>query len=217
MSSHELLSRGSGFITLTPKKALPIVLVSAHVAAPHRYSRYYPQEWLKHVEDGHVVAELDMKGDCVRLPLKDGYRHASLDVAGFMVEKKDWEGLKTLTLDSDELREGEEVAIAGYRVVGESGSGTEEVVETTICGVVREVKGDRLHVDTGLLSAEWGMCGGPVVLQQDEDTVVGMVEGTVAEGERTGESVVIGVKEISNFVADVEEEWIKQHPNLHQT
>ncbi len=53
VQKFELLARGSAFFAYRPGGEDPFqqVLVSAHVAAPHRFRHYFQQDWLDHVED----------------------------------------------------------------------------------------------------------------------------------------------------------------------
>lgn len=206
-----------------------IAVVSAHVAAPHRFRRYFPQDWLQHVRDSDCRSVLETRsedgkmvtGSIATLPLRNGFRHASLDVAAFIVDESavcDHEGTRVLQLQTQDSGSETEVVIAGYRLIGESGSGVESVVGAETIGEVSEVVKSRGFVDTGAVDTEMGMCGGPVVLKGDRGTCVGILEGLVprieegqqADGEMharvAGHSVFIGARELGMFLHDVETE-----------
>lgn len=204
-------------------------MVSAHVAAPHRFPRYFPQEWLQHVRDSDCRSVLETRsedgkivtGSIGTLALSTGFRHASLDVAAFIVDESavcDREDTQVLELQTEGGGIGTEVMISGYRLVGESGSGVEAVVGAETNGEVSEVVKSRGFVDTGAVDTEMGMCGGPVVLDRARGMCVGILEGLVprveegqgADGEMharvAGHSVFIGARELGMFLHDVETE-----------
>lgn len=211
-----------------------LALVSAHVAAPHRYRRYFPQEWLDFVQDRHCKTRLELHSERGRsvakllreVELSSGYRHASLDVAAFMLEDSDGTasriakdfGLKVLTLSdaSHSALDRSDVIVAGHRLHGERGSGEECVERCTLAGRVSLMEESRGYVDTGLHESEMGMCGGPVVLSSNETVCIGLLEGLVprlARGEEAkherhsqvaGHSVFISANELRLFLKDVE-------------
>lgn len=229
---HELLARGSGFYVRGPTTGAVIAVVSAHVAAPHRFPRYFPQEWLQHVRDADCRSVLETRsadgkivtGSIATQGLSSGFRHASLDVAAFVLDESamsDGKDMQVLTLDAETVRIGVEVVVGGYRLLGESGSGLEAVVGTETGGEVSELVKSRGFVDTGAVDTEMGMCGGPIVLAEERDTCVGILEGLVprvqegqkAEGEMhgrvAGHSVFIGARELGMFLQDVETEHVR--------
>lgn len=228
MKQFELLARGSGFYIRGPQTGIPIALVSAHVAAPHRFRNYFPHDWLSHVRDVNCRSVLETRSadgksvtNCIATQtLSHGFRHASLDVAAFVLDedilKQDNE-IQILTLSEAAFKKGTEVCIAGFRLLGESGSGTEAVVAAEVPGMVSELSPARGFIDTGSTETEMGMCGGPVVLNGDKDSCIGILEGLVPRrqpGDNEselhekvgGHSVFIGAKELGMFVHDVEAE-----------
>lgn len=206
-----------------------IAVVSAHVAAPHRFPRYFPQEWLRHVRDSDCRSLLETRsadgrtvtGSIATLPLASGFRHASLDVAAFVLDESalsDRSDVQVLRLDNEAGRIGTEVMVAGYRLIGESGSGLEAVVSAETGGEISEVVKSRGFVDTGAIDTEMGMCGGPIVVAEERDRCIGILEGLVprvkegeeAEGKMherlSGHSVFIAASELGMFLHDVETE-----------
>lgn len=203
------------------------MLVSAHVAAPHRYRKYFPQEWLSYVRDTDCRSVLEARsGDgksvtrCVTVQsLSRGFRHAALDIAAFVLDASALDGIEEfiVTLDERPLNIGMEVTVAGFRLLGESGSGTEAVVATEMRGQVSEIAETRGFIDTGDTETEMGMCGGPILRGDDNIKCVGILEGLIpraspsqAESEVHkrvgGHSVFIGARELGMFVHDVETE-----------
>lgn len=206
-----------------------MALVSAHVAAPHRFPSYFPHEWLQHVRDSDCRTLLETRSADGRKvsgvtsvqPLHVGYRHTSLDVAAFVLHDVTAEsilnaGLQILKLDDDDATHiGERVKIGGYRLQGESGSGTESVLKVELEGEVTERNKYRGFVDTGNVDSEMGMCGGPVVLNGAPEICLGLLEGLVPRPEKeqvaeeahrrlAGKSVFIGARELKMFLHDVE-------------
>lgn len=124
-----------------------------------------------------------------------------------------------LTLLSDEFKLdlGERVTIAGFSLVNEIGSGSEEVMSTHLKGTISERWPTRAFVDTGAVHSEMGMCGGPVVLVSNKNVCVGMLEGLVplrqsgavdedeVHTRLQGRSVIILATELHNFLSDIEE------------
>lgn len=247
-TEFELLARGSAFFVRGPSTGRPIAVVSAHVAAPHRFRHYFPQAWLQHVRDADCRSILQLELDASTSDdterkshhisthsLVHGFRHATLDVGAFVVAEdrvRDL-GLQVLTLpdiDQGDAAHGN-VVIAGFRLVGDSGSGTERVVLAHVQGKVAEVWNSRVFVDTGSVLTEMGMCGGPAVSATDRNVCVGILEGLVPplDDESTGDissgggevgtskhdkthkrlqnkSVLVGAQELRSFLHDVEAE-----------
>lgn len=203
------------------------------MAAPHRFPRYFPHEWLTHLRDADCRTLLETRssdgkivtGSIATQPLSSGYRHASLDVAAFVLNEADIpKDAKAAVLQladgDDEVRLGMEVVVAGHRLIGESGSGTEAVLNAETPGEISEVSGSRAFVDTGEVETEMGMCGGPVTLSANRNVCVGVLEGLVPRlrgGEEaqselhrriSGHSVVITARELRMFLHDVETEHV---------
>lgn len=229
----ELLARGSAFYVQGPNTGVTIALVSAHVAAPHRFRNYFPQSWLQHVRDAHCRTVLETRsqdgtlvtGKILAQALVAGFRHASLDVAAFPLDEdaiREKGDAPVLQLPADEasVESGQRISITGFRLLGESGSGTEAVVGTEVGGTVSEVWKSRAFVDTGDELTEMGMCGGPAVLADSPNICVGVLEGLVPllepedkpeeEHKRLqGKSVLVSAKELRMFLCDVESELEK--------
>lgn len=212
-----------------------MILVSAHVAAPHRFPNYFPQQWLQHVRDADCQSVLERRSKDGKIvtqlistqPLARGYRHSILDVAALVINdvsaEDAVENFPVLTLEdeAENISAGAEVLIAGHRLIGESGSGTEAVLHVETSGEVSEVGISRGFVDTGAVDTEMGMCGGPIVLASDRRTCVGLLEGLVpriGDNERVenelhrrvaGHSVFITARELRMFLHDVETEHSK--------
>lgn len=155
-------------------------------------------------------------------PLISGFRHASLDVAAFPLaddELNCQKDIPILELSPEDTTPAlrDQVTIAGFRLAGQSGSGTEAVIRTEINGTVSEVRKSRIFVDTGHLDTEMGMCGGPVVMMHNRLQCVGLLEGLVPRvtsgfqyGEThkrlQGKSVLVRSNELRKLVHDVETE-----------
>lgn len=213
MDSHELLSHGSGFFVRGPG-GRTLAVLSAHVAAPHRYRRYFPADWLDFVRDEHVRLVIGDEAEGISagdgsVGLADAFRHAELDVAAVVVgEDVAAEGV----LGFGEVMTGERVEVCGR---GDGGKDEERMT-----GEVIALDGERGFVDTGDVESVMGMCGGPVVR---DGRVVGLLEGLVPRvadgeeavsemhGEVAGCSVFVGAKEIQAFVGDVEKEWERSY------
>lgn len=213
---------------------MTIALVSAHVAAPHRFRTYFPQGWLQHVRDSDCRSLLETRSQdgkqvnstIMTQPLVQGFRHASLDVAAFLLkntEDTQHEQIPILNLppENHTIKDGDAVTISGFRLIGESGSGTEAVIPSEIQGVVSETWNSRVFVDTADILTEMGMCGGPAVSCHDRTLCIGILEGLVpevssdnAEDDDThkrlqNKSVLVGAKELRMFLHDVETEAAK--------
>lgn len=172
-------------------------------------------------EDGQMV-----KQGLAQHALIDGFRHARLDVGAFLLDRDATEavqqaGVTVLRMEGDatageaERWVGNDVRIGGFRLIGSSGEGTEAVVPTVVDGSVREVAGARGFIDTGDVTCEMGMCGGPVVLATNPEVCVGMLEGVVprvedgVDGGEThrrlqGMAVFVGGHELNMFLREVE-------------
>lgn len=208
MDSHELLSRGSGFFVHGPG-GRTLAVISAHVAAPHRYRRYFPADWLDFVRDEHVRLVIGDDPGAIAagdgsVRLADAFRHAELDVAAVVVGEDVTGGG---VLGFGEVMTGERVEVCGRRDGGK---------DERMAGEVVALDGERGFVDTGDVESVMGMCGGPVVR---DGRVVGLLEGLVPRvadgkeavsemhGKVAGCSVFVGAKEIQAFVDDVEKQW----------
>lgn len=226
---HELLARGSAFLLGDSSSPEVFALFCAHVAAPHRYRQYFPEDWLQFVRDEHCLIKLEN----VRSPspqfasespekafsldevrLVDAYRHASLDVAAYTLPRERVcaeEGINASQVQLLQLAEcsaGDEVVVKGHVLVGDAGSGSEHVCKTELEGVVAFADDERAFVDTGHGIAQMGMCGGPVVLKDSPSKCVGMLEGILQrQGETSsvskGQSVVIHAKQLDSFLKEM--------------
>eukprot|EP00178_Gracilaria_changii_P026150 TRINITY_DN803_c0_g1_i2.p1 TRINITY_DN803_c0_g1~~TRINITY_DN803_c0_g1_i2.p1 ORF type:complete len:285 (-),score=33.72 TRINITY_DN803_c0_g1_i2:743-1597(-) len=230
MKDFELLARGSSFFVPGPNTGALIALTSAHVSAPHRYENYFPHEWLRHVQDGNCRSLIETRSEngkevnttICNVPLPSGFRHFSLDVAAFVLDERSEElirsqNISVMKIDDAEPEVGTEVTIGGFRLLGESGSGTEAVMEAPLDGKVSEIVHSRMFVNTGDTVSEMGMCGGPVVLKDSPNICLGILEGLVPqveEGQDAGEmhrrvaghSVIITARELQMFLHDIETE-----------
>lgn len=218
-----------------PASGALIAVVSAHVAAPHQFPNYFTHDWLRHVRDSdcRTLLETRSKDGKVALDLitsqslSSGFRHSTLDVAAFVLDEKASQtiaklDLPILTLDTDEsastpTRIGQDVTLAGFQLIGESGCGTEAVVGVELHGTISEESKSRAFVNTGDMESEMGMCGGPVVKRRKRNVCVGVVEGLVPRPQHgedveemhrrvAGHTVLIGAKELGMFLHDVERE-----------
>lgn len=165
-------------------------------------------------------------------PLSSGFRHATLDVACFIIDEETMDRkvdgqILTLEMEKDDKSideiVGKDVVIAGYRLKGDSGSGVEAVIHTKMEGQVSRTSKSRGFINTGIVASEMGMCGGPIVLKGESEKCIGLLEGLVPkleEGEEAqnemhklvaGQSVFVSARELSMFVQDVETEYVKQN------
>lgn len=158
-------------------------------------------------------------------PLIKGFRHASLDVAAFLLHEDTLDAnpdMSVLELPSpdDPVEVTHPVTIAGFRLGGDSGSGTEAVVSTEMRGTVAEVWQSRVFADTGHTETEMGMCGGPIVMEHARSTCLGILEGLIPKAtddtdhgdnhkRLQGKSVFIHANELRMFLHDIETELTK--------
>lgn len=224
------MARGSAFCVAGPSTGVIISLVSAHVAAPHRYRRYFPAEWLSFVRDEHVQCHLEVRSESgdveipslVKIPLVASYRHSSLDVAAMIVGDATaaaLQGLHVLSLSTagPEQAVGESVIIHGHCLDGRAGSESELVRPVHVGGRVSLIDGEsRGFVDTSGVETVMGMCGGPVLNMHGD--VVGLLEGLVPSFKESsalspvhkgimGHSAFVTSKSLRLFVAEVEQVW----------
>ncbi len=208
-----MLAQGSGFVAGATEARRSFALVSGHVAAPHRWRRYFGHaEFLEYVTDKHCETRLHLRSDdgkppekdWLRVPLASGFAHSSLDIAAFPCDESG------RTLRDEPLADGEEVVVHGHVLLGTDG--VDGVVPTTVPGMYVCRDGSRGFVKTED-ECEMGMCGGPVL--DGDGNIVGMLEGVVPrlrEGVKpdsemharvAGTAVFIGAQEIDLFLVDV--------------
>lgn len=198
--------------------AASYAVVSAHVAAPHRWRGYYPSaDYLAYVKDKHCETRLGWRAldGCengaaiLRAPLVRGFAHSELDVACFAADGESSAG--AFKLRTRELTDGEKVYIHGHVLRGVDGA--DGVVPTRIDGLFLATDGARAFARTEH-KCELGMCGGPVL--DADGLVVGMLEGVVPEltGDAqpksklhkkvSGSAAFITAQELCSFLQDVE-------------
>lgn len=213
-------------------------MTSAHVAAPHRFPQYFPQDWLRHVQDKDCRVKFEACAPngsfrtitTITQPLTAGFRHSFLDVAAFVPQKDLADAMHQmapLTLVSkEEVKIGDPVSIAGFRLTGESGLGTDKVISSHLSGTVSETWESRFFVDTGSIPSEMGMCGGPALRVDDDTACIGLLEGLVPpeliEGEDEkksssahlrGKSVFISSSELMRFLEVLESQLQRDPPH----
>lgn len=170
----------------------------------------------KRSADGKLITRVAMRN------LSSGFRHGTLDLAAFVLDEHSLDEIKDclVTIDKRPVSAGLEVMVAGFRLLGDAGSGTEGVVPTETKGRISEVAEMRGFIDTDDIETEMGMCGGPILRGDNCSTCIGILEGLVphappgqAESELHrrvgGHSVFIGAKELGMFVHDVETEHVR--------
>lgn len=204
-----------------------IALVSAHVAAPHRYRRYFPAEWLSFVRDEHVQCSLEGTSDRAvslsahlkEIALVESFRHPSLDVAAHVIGDPgtvERQGLQLLSLAPGDAAEAvnENVVIYGHCLEGLAGTESEVVKPMSLQGRVSTVDGEsRGFVDTSGTETVMGMCGGPIL--NDQRQVIGLLEGLVPKESAmsalhekvAGHSAYVTSISLRLFVREVEQLW----------
>jgi len=211
MAEYEVLARGSGFFAQSRKNGVA-ALFSAHVAFPHRWRRYFTEEWLDYVRDEHCKHRLDMSGG-VRLEIRAGEIIADEkhDAAAAMMSRRNLELIEKLNMNilefDDDIRD--EVYLTGYRLQGECGSGEEGMSEAQLEGKLAEEDELRLYLDTGDELSEFGMCGGPAVDKAGEKCfglLEGRVENSTVRGRglhvRAGQSALVPAAVLRNLLED---------------
>jgi hypothetical protein len=211
-----------------PRTGAKIALCSAHVSAPHRFRRYFPEDWLSFVRDEHVRCLLEARSvdgrDVISsepsVPLTETFRHGGLDLAAFVVRTsttdKDFPTIAVATGTVDCV--GSDVSVHGHTLAGDAGSGDEAVTPHLVRGRIALIDGEsRGFLDTCDEETVMGMCGGPVLDSAGE--CIGLLEGLVPHlgandkplssyhAKIGGCSVYIRARELLPFIADVETEW----------
>ncbi|CAM9718654.1 unnamed protein product [Chrysoparadoxa australica] len=165
MKQPELLTRGTTFCTPHPNTGKLAFFTPAHVAAPWKFPRYYPQDWLKFVEPQHCIYTLNARN--LKMYSSDGTNdghyffgrvelHPTRDVAAFYLEDEDAAlkdmkrkelKLEPVRLRDSPLMKGEFVDIAGFEVEDESEATFRDEVEIIVEG---ESAAERLETKNSL-------------------------------------------------------------------
>jgi len=134
MKSLEILNRGSAFIVPNPnrksiKNQLAIVSCS-HVIAPWKWPAYYPNEWLKHVNESHVNYSLEIRNQDGMLDYQIDlsnkvFHHKYLDVSVLLFRDEDTvtkicneSGVEALHIDTDDISIGQKFLLKGHALTG---------------------------------------------------------------------------------------------------
>ena len=127
----EILCRASAFLVRSenPKFTRQFHIVTAsHVVAPWRFPKYYPDDWLRYVNENHTKYTVEVRDEDGFLTteselLSASYHHSSRDLAVLHLDEEDealeifeYENIESLELLARELIEGEELQFHGHDV-----------------------------------------------------------------------------------------------------
>ncbi|KAL6041499.1 hypothetical protein QOT17_024905 [Balamuthia mandrillaris] len=216
MSTHEVLSRASCFRTPWRKRMprpssssssssslLPKhhIIGSAHVTHPFLWPKYYPQEWLRFVQEEHTLYKLEFREletgrVLLECPLKrKAYRHPTADLVVLHLEdeaatERDLHRVGidfvSVPLNLSDLEKDQQLSFDGHWVnynLIETSAPTleqqqqEQQVPHIAFGHHRFHMGEKGFARTEREALPMGMCGGPVLNSRLE--CVGVVEGVV--------------------------------------
>jgi hypothetical protein len=131
MADFEILCRASAFLVRSKNPQYPAkfhLLTASHVVAPWRFPKYYPDEWLRYVNQNHTQYTLEIRDDHgVMLGtssiLASTHHHSSRDLAVMHLEDEASadqifaaHGVQYQNLSQRELVEGEVVEFHGHDV-----------------------------------------------------------------------------------------------------
>ena len=194
MKDFEILSRASGFLVPAQaqyRKQFHIVTCS-HSISPWRWPKYYPMDWLQHVNEKHTYYTLEVRHDdgsfATQLELQPtSFHHKNRDVAALHLENEK-DGVKLLenlgydplSWNFEFLHPQDELYFSGHELVGqihEDGTDERKPVPRLVGGcMTKQTENGQNFGSTGAKVLSDGMCGGPV-LTSNSTQVVGMVEG----------------------------------------
>ena len=213
MKDFEILNRASGFLVrslggggvagvsngFAPHPAPKVHLLTAsHVVAPWRWPKYYPEEWLQHVNEKHTAYTAEKRHDdgvfatqCDLKPIS--YHHDTRDLAVLHFENEDevLELLDSVGVDvlelapsqSPRLKEGEKLEFHGHHIGGNDIASASEdddlrkSIPKVSSGVVKGRTERQIFAQTSPVLTQ-GMCGGPVIGAGGGECF-GLVEGIV--------------------------------------
>lgn len=207
MVDLEILNRASAIIV--PAKSPKFhskyhIITCSHVAAPWKWPKYYPEEWLSAVNETHTHYTVEIRQDngiflTQTELIPNVYHHSTRDLAVLHLENEQTNieslfniGLTPMKLFPRELPEldsGYAVEFSGHELIG--GNLMDRNDTDSRIPVPRLISG-RVELSTPFQSfcrsrsvlAE-GMCGGPIIVDATSvkdnvhDLVYGLVEGIV--------------------------------------
>jgi hypothetical protein len=97
MKSYEILNRASAFLVRSSSEKFENkfhVVTSSHVVAPWKYPKYYPDEWLKYVNEDHSYCTIEIRqADGTFITQHDlhciAYHHPTKDLAVMHLSDED--------------------------------------------------------------------------------------------------------------------------------
>jgi hypothetical protein len=131
MADFEILCRASAFLVRSNNPQYPAkfhLLTASHVVAPWRFPKYYPDEWLRYVNQNHTQYTLEIRDDHgVMLGtssiLASTHHHSSRDLAVMHLEDEasadqifEAHGVEYQNISQRELVEGEVIEFHGHDV-----------------------------------------------------------------------------------------------------
>lgn len=220
MKDFEILNRASAFIVPAKSSTSKLhVLTASHAVAPWRWPKYYPEEWLKYINEDHTYYTLELRteegifitqNDC----LTRSFHHSNRDLACLhfeddnrVLEFLNAMNFETLNLEKDMINKNDVLSFHGHEVIGEvSNEFDERKPYPYNC---QGVFINRTKLQSFARTPEpltLGMCGGPVLNKSNK--VVGLLEGIVPvdhpSADLRGLAVFVENNTISQFVNDVE-------------
>jgi len=235
MKDMEILSRGSCFLLPRQDKDFKHsfhVLTASHIVSPWRWPKFYPDEWLQHLNEKHTHYTLELRhadGSFITQSelVPTTYHHDSRDVAVLHLEDEaeametlEALGLAALELTDGPPDEGARLMFHGHEVLGRV---TEEADERkplprSVVGALQMRLPNQTFASTATLLTD-GMCGGPVTsavksaLGTSVDKAAGILEGIVGMEspavDYRGLAVFLEAQDIAHFISEVEADVVK--------
>ena len=131
MADFEILCRASAFLVRSKNPQYPAkfhLLTASHIVAPWRFPKYYPDEWLRYVNQNHTQYTLEIRDDHgVMLGtssiLASTHHHSSRDLAVLHLEDEasadqifTMHGVEYQNISQRQLVEGEVIEFHGHDV-----------------------------------------------------------------------------------------------------
>jgi len=228
MTEFQVMMRSSAFIIKSSLDKEPHyhVVTASHNVAPWKYPKYYPEEFMRYINEDHVYFTVELRnadsGEMIvagdLCPYSYHHKDKDLAILHMQVEMESLNKLKPfgfemLDIEDYQPNDGEELIFHGHEVYDRSAAGLSDE-DTIKLSAPRTVKGSllgRSDYQTFCRTPEvhlWqGMCGGPIVGVRG--SICGMVEGIVPtdhpSDELRGAVSMIEANDILKFVKDVEE------------
>lgn len=239
MKDMEILNRASAFLVKArcpqfSKNHKYHVVTSSHVISPWKWPKYYPDEWIQHINEKHTHYTVELRHDDGVFVsqfelLPKSFHHLSKDLAVLHLENEDNVAHiinefgkfshEILPVELESVSSKDNLEFHGHEVINVNGSPNFDnednriPIPKIVDGSLSFLTKQQIFAKTNSILND-GMCGGPVTVNRiinsiKKPFICGVIDGIVPTShdqvQLRGHASFIGKDDIHKFIDSVED------------